>query len=395
MINLKKLFAKMYSFWLNKLIKINRKCKPKKSDYYETTKKMMNLHVNDIFSEKDFCKSKNIARDYDTNDIDLSFIIPVYNTERYLSECIDSIVNQKTKFKFEIILVNNSSTDNSIDIINNYHNRFPHMITVVNLPINNGPGAGKNAGINCSSGKYLSFVDSDDILYEGFVETFMNKAITSNCDIVKGGYEQFDSQGNIRYRKMFYNEIIDNPKTLADEIISIDCFVWGSIIKRSFFEKVRFPVGYPEIIDDRIMKLFIYSQVNNLCYIDMIGYRYRLNLNGTTLSKKSFGLFYNQIVFYIDSIYKYDNLKLEKNDLFKNIIMYEFGFFIYFSSLKIKKNIKKKIFYQICNFINDYNFYSDNYDEMNSMYYDCFINYDYIKWKNLYQYRRITNYLNK
>ena len=109
----------------------------------------------------------------------VSLIVPVYNTEKYLNKCIDSLINQTLK-DIEIIIINDGSTDNSENIIKNYKDSRSRYIS----KSNEGIGKTRNLGIGLANGEYLAFVDSDDYLASDFCEKMYNKANNDDCDVV-------------------------------------------------------------------------------------------------------------------------------------------------------------------------------------------------------------------
>ena len=113
---------------------------------------------------------------------DISIIVPVYNAEKYLVKCLDSLVNQ-TKKNIEIILVNDGSKDKSIDILNEYKEKYPDMITIISQE-NQGQSAARNSGIENATGKYIDFVDSEDYVSENMFEKLYEKAIEKDFDVV-------------------------------------------------------------------------------------------------------------------------------------------------------------------------------------------------------------------
>ena len=113
------------------------------------------------------------------NKMELSFIVPVYNTEKYLEECISSIISQMTD-RCELIIIDDGSTDSSgllCDTFLNYKN-----VSVMHNR-NSGPSYSRNMGIQLAKGRYVSFVDSDDLLNENSVSNILNWISTNNEDI--------------------------------------------------------------------------------------------------------------------------------------------------------------------------------------------------------------------
>lgn len=114
----------------------------------------------------------------------ISIIIPVYNTEEYISDCLDSILSQTYK-NFEVIIVDDGSTDNSFNIVKNYQKNNDN-ITVLHIG-NSGVSAARNLGIQLAKGEFLFFVDSDDTLYDHCLLSFVNEYTDKNLDLLVGG----------------------------------------------------------------------------------------------------------------------------------------------------------------------------------------------------------------
>lgn len=110
----------------------------------------------------------------------ISVIVPIYNTSKYLSKCIDSIINQTYK-NLEIILVNDGSTDNSLDICNKYK-LIDSRIIIINKD-NGGLSSAKNIGLDNHKGRYIAFIDSDDYVDNNFIGELYNNLISTNSDI--------------------------------------------------------------------------------------------------------------------------------------------------------------------------------------------------------------------
>ena len=111
----------------------------------------------------------------------VSVIVPVYNVEKYLAKCLDSLINQEF-FNYEIIVVNDGSTDNSQEIIEEYAKRYDIIKDVFKK--NGGLSSARNYGLEKASGKYITFVDSDDYVDENMYLKMYEKAKSGNFDIV-------------------------------------------------------------------------------------------------------------------------------------------------------------------------------------------------------------------
>ncbi|HFI0790196.1 TPA: glycosyltransferase family 2 protein [Streptococcus suis] len=133
----------------------------------------------------------------------VSIIVPVYNTEDYIGECIESILNQSLT-DIELILVNDCSTDRSLDILRKYE-QIDSRIHIIDSPSNTGVGGARNKGIEHASGQYISFVDSDDFLKGDMFEKLYQQALIDKADLVLCDTGTFSSDG--REKSVWYKPI--------------------------------------------------------------------------------------------------------------------------------------------------------------------------------------------
>ena len=133
---------------------------------------------------------------YNSNDIKVSVVVPVYNVEEYLEECLDSVVNQTLK-DIEIICVNDGSTDNSLDILKKYAQN-DNRIKIINQK-NRGLGATRKVGLDNASGEYITFIDSDDFYELNALELLYNNALSNNTEVVLFKLIDFYEEKDIKY----------------------------------------------------------------------------------------------------------------------------------------------------------------------------------------------------
>lgn len=134
----------------------------------------------------------------------VSVIIPVYNAQKYLDQCIRSVLDQ-TFTDFEIILVDDGSTDDSGEICDRY-GRQDSRVKVFHKP-NGGSSSARNIALSEARGSYIIFLDSDDYWYvDDSLETLLNVALRENADIVRGEYKAVDENGADLFRKEFSKE---------------------------------------------------------------------------------------------------------------------------------------------------------------------------------------------
>ena len=139
--------------------------------------------------------------------MDVSVIIPVYNTEKYLSACIDSILNQ-ANVSFEIILVDDGSTDSSAKICDIYAKEHDN-IRVVHIQ-NSGQAVAKNEGLKLAHGNYIALTDSDDKMEPTMLHKMVSAGYELNADIICCNYKQIDEKGNISHLNCTYQQYVLN-----------------------------------------------------------------------------------------------------------------------------------------------------------------------------------------
>lgn len=139
----------------------------------------------------------------------ISVVVPVYNAEKYLVKCLDSIINQTYK-NIEIVLVNDGSTDESLKIINSYKKKYKNKIVVIDKK-NEGQGIARNEGIKISKGEYLTFIDSDDYVDKNMLFDMLDMAINLNADIVYTNSMYEDINNNVIEKKSELNtDVVKN-----------------------------------------------------------------------------------------------------------------------------------------------------------------------------------------
>ena len=237
----------------------------------------------------------------------ISIIIPVYNGEKYIEKCLDSIKNQTFK-DYEVLIINDGSKDNTKNLIEKYLNdkRFKLFNRT-----NHGIGASRNFGLDESSGEYICFIDSDDYVDKKYLEKLYNKILKENLDIVVCNYIELNEELNIEKKvkiKAFDNTTIDkNPELL----LSINKSPWNKIYRKSILENIKFPTDLKYEDTEFLCKALYNSKIG---YVDEYLNYYVIHTNSetTTMDKRVF-----DILNIIDNIRKfYEN----SNDYIKEYI---------------------------------------------------------------------------
>jgi glycosyltransferase involved in cell wall biosynthesis len=196
----------------------------------------------------------------------ISVIVPVYNAERYLNRCIDSILAQTYPF-FEIIAINDGSQDNSQSILEGYASNYPETVRIF-FQNNQGIALTRNRGIELARGKYLMFIDNDDFLDPDFMETYIVEFANHQYDMVVGGFRRPNATG-----KIVRTEKLDSRKiSLLSYLVA-----WNKVYKRDFLieNNIRFlPLNIGEDLYFSVLAAFLANSVGD---VDYVGYNYVLN----------------------------------------------------------------------------------------------------------------------
>ncbi|BCJ93365.1 hypothetical protein acsn021_09340 [Anaerocolumna cellulosilytica] len=180
------------------------------------------------------------------SDIKVSIIVPVYNVEKYLVNCMESMVNQ-TLQEIEIITVNDGSPDNSIKILEKYEQKYPGKVRVYTTE-NRGVSHARNYGIDRAQGDYIMFVDSDDYIELNMAEKLYKKAITDNNDLVmcaRCNVYEVEGKTELKKKAIKIFSMNQNFKMIDRkfEYVHASPFPWDKLFKRSLLDDIRFPEG--------------------------------------------------------------------------------------------------------------------------------------------------------
>ena len=244
--------------------------------------------------------------------VDISIIIPVYNTEAYLKRCVDSVIMQQN-VKLEIILVDDGSTDNSPSICDNYSAKY-QFIKSIHIS-NSGPSTAKNVGYDNAIGNYIAFIDSDDETKPDMFCTMLQSAYKHNADIVCCNYIQVDEEGNLSHTEYTDKEYVLNQDEALKAILTKDKIYsqcWTKIYRKGTLDKhhIRNTEGL-KTDEDFIFNIQAFAKSDIVSIIDKPLYIYTHRTK--SLSKD----------YYKDNISQYiDNrilrLKLVDNTIRKN-----------------------------------------------------------------------------
>lgn len=216
----------------------------------------------------------------------ISVIIPVYNVEKYLSECIDSVINQEYS-NLDIIIIDDGSTDKSAIICDEYK-ELDSRIRVIHK-INEGLSSARNYGLRVAKGDWICFIDSDDWIADKYVSRMYEIACKNDADIVVSNYCRVELDGTIRiakakcYQKRGIDVVYTNANETGDYAINYT-IAWNKLYKKNLFNNVRFPEGL--LLEDQMVTCKLMYFAERVVAIDEPLYYYRRRLGSIMESEE-------------------------------------------------------------------------------------------------------------
>lgn len=273
--------------------------------------------------------------------IELSIIIPIYNAEKVLKRCIDSVLKQ-TFGNFELILVNDGSTDLSLDICNKYKN-FDKRIKVIHTD-NRGASAARNIGLEAAEGTYIQFIDADDYIAENMCERMVKALKSSNADMCLCGYNIISNENFVKKTSLFEKEGEINNLYWELYRLSGITYLWNKLfIKEKIQEKFDEDTSFGEDL------CFILHYLKNNRKIKCISdelYFYNTSTEGS-LSKN-----YESIIRFLPDTMNvtlefFDDLNMDstllKDEYYKKILRYTTKFYLSNNNRKACKQYFRRL----------------------------------------------------
>ena len=295
----------------------------------------------------------------------ISVIINVYNAEKYIKKCLESIINQTYK-NIEILIINDGSTDNTLNICKSYNDERIRIINQENL----GLSLSRNVGIDNAKGDYLYFVDADDFVQNDVIEYLyqlikkydVKMASTKPLHIYNYDYKMVNNKEKI--------EVLSSKQMLSKIMLSEDeaGTIWNKLFKKELFDNIRFE---KRIINDVVVIYKVVLECEKIVYSNQIKYFYLkhkesilgqkkiehskdlyfASIERYNYIKKIYPNYYDNEIclnFIIMNLYLHDNIELSKfldsqnaMQLFKNKFLF---FKVLFSNLKFRTRIKMILF---------------------------------------------------
>lgn len=218
----------------------------------------------------------------------LSVIVPVYNVSRYLSKCLDSILNQDIgQDNYEIIVINDGSTDNSGEIAQEYAHKHSNIILICQE--NQGLSGARNTGISVARGEYIQFVDSDDYLEPNVLGQLINRAQRDNLDMLRFNYQNVNEdyavfEPNKESRPyMDYSGSVCNGVEFLNERLGYACYAWQFLIRTNLVKDCLFKEHI--LFEDTQWTPRILTKANKVSSTPTIVYNYLSRTGSITKSE--------------------------------------------------------------------------------------------------------------
>lgn len=236
----------------------------------------------------------------------VSIIIPSYNSQDYLSRCLDSVVNQVYK-NIEIIIVDDASTDKTKEIIKKYADNDERIIPFYQT-INKGVSASRNVGLRASTGEYIIFVDSDDSLTKDAVRRMIDISNKYNSDFVdsyhlleytkpNGKIVKF-TEKKVPKKLLVMGNVKENPK-----ILNMTTYITGKLIRKNLLDGLEFDENLKRY-EDMVFEHQVKTRVKNYVFMNKVVYIYYQRPNSLVNSLGKNHLCFNEAARYVKEIYE-------------------------------------------------------------------------------------------
>ena len=214
----------------------------------------------------------------------VSVLVPFYNVEKYVGRCVESLFSQ-TYSNIEYVFVNDCTPDNSMDIINEYIDKFNvrNKCVIINHEVNKGISASRNDCLDNATGDYILFIDSDDYIDKDMVELLVKAAIENNADISGCGYIEEYKDHSVEMPQRYTNNHVEMMRAIT--LLTIKGVMWKLLIRRSIVEEnqVRF-IPDNTMVDDYLFCCQVFFYAKRFASVDKCMYHY-IQYNPNNYSK--------------------------------------------------------------------------------------------------------------
>ncbi|WP_026494397.1 glycosyltransferase family 2 protein [Butyrivibrio sp. WCD3002] len=209
----------------------------------------------------------------DTRKYNLRIVVPAYNVENYIEECIDSVLKQKTEYKYQIYIVDDGSTDNTLSLLSKYKD-YSNVLVI--HKDNGGVASARNEGLKIVDADYVMFLDSDDYLPDNAIQVLLENAYSNDADIVEGAQIRKLADKDIKIAATDYVRLAKGPTELLG-------MPWAKVFKSKILDNICFPekLWY----EDTVCRFIMFEKAKKILLINDVVYMYRVLDNSLSHGK--------------------------------------------------------------------------------------------------------------
>ncbi len=272
--------------------------------------------------------------------VDLSVIIPSRNAEKTIDSCIQSILQQDTRYRLQLIVADGDSTDRTIELLQAYP-----QVEVLRM---NGVGSAalaRNEALLRAVGRYVMFVDSDDQLLPGAVQALLDAAEQQHADIVQGGWQYLYANGGRGPVQTYVSAQYTGSRSL--DRFDLPGMPWGKVFRRELFEKIRFPSHY-RCFEDSIIHFLVFRQAKTIVSIPQTVCLWLKNGTGITSTNQNHPSAVQSYWIMEELLAQDAALRLPHDELFQTSLILQLSAFCYATVSRMGEPIQRSLFTLCC-----------------------------------------------
>lgn len=203
------------------------------------------------------------------NEIEISVIVPMYNLKKYIRRCLNSLIKQSIKTSYEIIVINNGSTDGCEKLVQPYLKQYP-FIKMISQE-NQGVSGARNTGLKHAKGKYIAFVDGDDFVTKDYLKRLYETIINTHSDISCCCYYNYfeNSKKKIKSMMNHQEEVLSSTQAMKQLLhdLTIRSYLWNKMFKKSLFQQEEVCFGKLNYFEDFELMPKLFYHANKIAFI--------------------------------------------------------------------------------------------------------------------------------
>lgn len=277
--------------------------------------------------------------------IKLSLIIPFYNVEKYIEECVRSLYDQDIPLEeYEVICVNDCSPDNSVDIVKRLQKEY-YNLKLIEHEENKKLGGARNTGLKCAKGEYIWFVDSDDMIKPNSLGLILKYVTSNNLDFLHFGWDEFNDVNLIESEKIQSTDILTGTELFFNERFvwwKNHITAWCKVYKKSFLIENNIHFAEHIMYEDNDYAFKVYEAAKRCMHISENLYQYRMNDMSITRTKFNATHIYYWLMLIQRLVFLSHDFKKRNSDIRFQEIIREFIKNTYWNLIKVYKGLDIK-----------------------------------------------------